>query len=301
MVQMNEETLLFNRFNGLMQTRTKILDKFEEMTKLENELEKDDPYQSSADMIVDNIQWLQQKNKVPQDSVGLCHKYRAYTLESEIPNIDDIKVLEKINKEEKKKSPEARDREQNANNLETRDGEQEWKKHLRKLLEKFGRFYVLDITREITLLSQIKDIQDELEMMQKVFTEQNKVLKALDRIIRAMEQRDSDSNDNMQPQTLDAKLHYRGVSRRRKTKGYHPEEAQDRFSDSDYSGIDTSSTVARALTSGSDFQKRSYSSQSKIWGLGHQENNLPLRTVTRHSTQIQEMLKRAKTTNDAEL
>ncbi|KAL7960284.1 hypothetical protein V8C34DRAFT_67533 [Trichoderma compactum] len=284
---MNEETLLFNRFNSLMQTRTKIVDTFEEMTKPENISGKNDPYRSSADMIMDNIQWLSNQDQIPKDSVELCHKYCDYTLESEIPNTGDIKILE------------VKDGEQNQNNLETREDENKRKDHLTKLLEKFGRFYVLDITREITLLSQIKDIQDELEMMQKVFTEQNEVLKAMDRIIRTMEQRDFDSNNNMQRQMNDTKLHYRGAFRSRKTKGYGREEAQDRFSDDDdYSSIATSSTVARALTSGSDFQKRTYSSQSIIWGLGHQENNLPLRTVTRHSTQIQEMLKRAKTTND---
>ncbi|KKO99186.1 hypothetical protein THAR02_08719 [Trichoderma harzianum] len=287
-VQMNEETLLFNRFNSLMQTRTKILDKFEGMTKLENIPEKDDPYQSSADMIWDNIQWLLKQNNVPQDSVGLCHKYRAYTLESEIPNIDDIKILETNDSEEKQK------------NIEIREVEQKQMKYLRKLLEKFGRFYVLDITREITLLSQIKDIQDELEMMQKVFTEQNEVLKAMGRIIQKMEQRDSDSNDNMETATLDTKLHYRGAYRSRKMTEYDSEEILDRSSDYDYnSSSDTLPIVPRTLASGLDFQKHSTSSQRTIWGLGHQENNLPLRTVARHSTQIQEMLKRAKTTNDA--
>ncbi|KAL6817095.1 hypothetical protein J3E69DRAFT_374933 [Trichoderma sp. SZMC 28015] len=273
---MNEETLLFNRFNSLMQTRTKIMDGFEEMMKLQKLLEKDDSYQGSADRIVDNIQWLLQQDQIPKDSVGLCDKYREYTLESEIPNIDDIK------------------------NLKTKDGEKNQKEYLRKLLEKFGRFYVLDITREITLLSQIKDIQDELEMMQKVFTEQNEVLKAMDRIIRTMEQRDSDSNDNVQPATFDAKLNRRRSYRSRKMQEYDPEEVQDRFSDYDYSSsIDTLPMVAHTLASGLDFQKHSYSSQSIIWGLGHQEHNLPLRTVSRHSNQIKEMLKRAKTTNDA--
>ncbi|KAH0526557.1 hypothetical protein TsFJ059_009860 [Trichoderma semiorbis] len=273
---MNEETLLFNRFNNLMQTRTKILDKFEEITKRDKGSEKDDSYQSSADMIVDNIQWLLQQDPIPKHSVGLCDKYRKDTLESEIPNIDDI------------------------NNLKTRDGEENQEENLRKLLEKFGRFYVLDITREITLLSQIKDIQDELEMMKKVFREQNEVLKAMDRIIRTMEQRDSDSKDNMKPTTLDAQLHYRGVSRSRKMKEHDPDEIPDRFSDYDYSSsIDTLPMIARTPASGSEFQKHSYSSQSIIWGLGHQEHNLPLRTVSRHSNQIKQMLKRAKTTNDA--
>lgn len=276
MVQMNEETLLFNRFNSLMQTRTKIMDGFKQMMKPKNVLEKDDSYQSSADMIMDNIQWLLQQKQIPEDSVELCHKYRGYTLESEIPNIDDIKNLEKIG--DKKKQRE----------------------YLKKLLEKFGRFYVLDITREITLLSQIKDIQDELEMMQKVFIEQNEVLKAMGRIIQKMKQRDSDSNENMQHATLDTKLHYRGVSGSRKMTDYDREEIPDRFSDYDYySSTDTLPMVPRTLASGSDFQKNSTSSERTIWDLGHQENNLPLRTVARHYTQIQEMLNRAKTTNDA--
>ncbi|PTB54059.1 hypothetical protein M431DRAFT_145036 [Trichoderma harzianum CBS 226.95] len=252
---MNEETLLFNTFNSLMQTRTKILDKFEGMTKLENISEKDDPYQSSADLIVDNIQWLLRQEKVPQDSVGLCHKYREHSLESDVPSIEDI------------------------NNLEIY-GENRRDEYLRKLLERFGRFYALDINREITLLSQIKDIQNELETMQMVFTEQNEVLKAMDRIIRTMEQRDSDTNDNMKP----AKLHYRRGPRSRKMQEYDSEEIQDRFRDYDYpSSIDILPVVTR----------------SSIWGLGHQEQSLPLRTVRRHSNQIQEMLKRAKNTNKA--
>ncbi|KAK4085287.1 uncharacterized protein Triagg1_277 [Trichoderma aggressivum f. europaeum] len=288
-VQMNEETLLFNRFNSLMQTRTKILDGFRDMMKSNRLSKKDDSYRSSADKIMDNIQWLLQQDQIPEDSVELCDKYRKYTLESEIPTIDEIKILE------------TRASEQKQNNLETKEGKEKWKDDLKKLLEKFGRFYVLDITREITLLSQIKDIQDELEMMQKVFAEQDEALKAMDRIIRTMEQRDSDSNDNMQPATFDAKLHYRRGSRSRKMQEYDPEEIQDRFGDYNYSSsIDTLPMAAHALASGSDFQKLSYSSQSIIWGLGHQEHNLPLRTVSRHSNQIKKMLKRAKTTNEAE-
>lgn len=58
-----------------------------------------------------------------------------------------------------------------------------------KLLEKIG-YNVLDITSEITILRQIKIMRTELEIMEKVFTDQTEVLEAMDDIIRTMEEPD---------------------------------------------------------------------------------------------------------------
>ncbi|KAL5092346.1 hypothetical protein Trisim1_001603 [Trichoderma cf. simile WF8] len=282
---MNEETMLFNEFNSLMQTRIKIMDGF---TKMLNAIDNSSNYiydRDSENTILDHIQWLLKQDQTPEDPERLCNKYRKFTLESEIPDMVEIMHLSTIKDERKKKE------------------------YFNKLLEKFGRFYVLDITREISLLSQIKDIQDELGIMKRVFTEQRKVLEAMNRIIRVMEQHNSDlkdtsnldnnldSNDNKQSANLDTKLHYREASGSGRTKDY--KETKDRLGAYDDSRIDTSPMTTYALASGLELQKHEYRSQSTIWGLGHQEHNLPLRTVLRYCEQIEKMLERAKIANDS--
>jgi hypothetical protein len=56
-----------------------------------------------------------------------------------------------------------------------------------EVLQKLGNFHVLDISREISLLREIKDIQDELSIMAMVFEDQISVLKEMERKIRSIE------------------------------------------------------------------------------------------------------------------
>ncbi|EHK17408.1 uncharacterized protein TRIVIDRAFT_226365 [Trichoderma virens Gv29-8] len=221
---MNEETLLFNRFNNLMQTRTKRMDGFITEHKTENKSEKYSAYQGLADQIMDDIQLVQSREMIPEISAEYCEVHRQYTLESEIPNVGEIKKLEsKMNDDDKKE-------------------------HLIKLLEKFGRFYVLDITREITLLSQIKDIQDELQMMEKVFAEQKDVLEMMDRIVHNMKQASSDRNGDVIAREVMAKPPPLMISGSNRAEGTNSEELQndlDTYDDSNNDSIfgDLSSLV----------------------------------------------------------
>ncbi|KAL7946051.1 hypothetical protein V8C42DRAFT_357626 [Trichoderma barbatum] len=272
---MDEETLLFNRFNTLMRTRTQVMDGLKERSlqsgkSTSNEVNS---YQDLAKRITEDKEWLQQKTQIPDFSVEHCQQYRSYTLETEIPSEDEIKKLEMTSFDKEVKE-----------------------EHLVKLLEKFGRFYVLDITREITLLSQIKDIQDELEMMIKVFADQKEALEAMDRIIRTMQKSNSDPNDDEQTEKLDTNPHFRRATNGSNTTGDY--NGYD-FSTYDDSNSDILFGNSHQLTSNKEHQNQDNPAQSMIWGLGHQKQNLPLRTVLRHSEQINNMLQRAKTTNAA--
>lgn len=270
---MNEETVLFNRFNTLMKTRTQMMEGFKEKlseprnTSTSREARS---YQDLVRVIMEDKQWLQEQTEIPSIYVKHYQEYRKYTLETEIPSMEEIKKLEMNTHGRGKK--------------EQKLSEQEKKEYLIKLLEKFGRFYVLDITREITLLSQIKDIQDELEMMEKVFIEQKDVLEAMDRIIQNMQRSNLGSDDEVKA----------GNPRSISNHSYAEGEHYDEFSSSDSSifGDRYSSTSSSGKS-----QKKKNTAQSVIWGLGHQKQNLPLRTVNRHSKQIQKMIKRAKSTN----
>ncbi|KAL6800158.1 hypothetical protein J3E68DRAFT_448523 [Trichoderma sp. SZMC 28012] len=274
---MNEETVLFNRFNTLMKTRTQMMSGFkEELSKSENSSQPKQPssYQDLAKIIMEDKQWLQKQDEIPGISVDHCQKYRQYTLETEIPSVAEIESLETNMSIEKKKN------------------------RLIKLLEKFGRFYVLDITREITLLSQIKDIQDELEMMEKIFIEQKEVLQAMDRIIQNMQRSNSHSNDDTKIGKSDTRSESRSIFDVNNTEGGSDEEVRD--DPNIYDNFDRGSGIfgdIYSLSSSGKSQQKSYSTQSIIWGLGHQKQNLPLRTVSRHSKQIQKMIERAKSTN----
>lgn len=284
---MNEETVLFNRFNTLMKTRTQMMKGFEEKlsepesTSTSKEARS---YQDLVRVIMEDKKWLQEQTEIPSIYVKHYQEYRKYTLETEIPSMEEIKKLETNTHgrgKREQKTPEQEEEEKNKK-----------KEYLIKLLEKFGRFYVLDITREITLLSQIKDIQDELEMMEKVFIEQKEVLEAMDRIIQSMQRSNLGSDDEVKAGNLDARSHPRYILNRKNTEGEHYDELSS--SDSSILG-----DVYSSSSSSGKSQKKKNNAQSVIWGLGHQKQNLPLRTVNRHSKQIQKMIKRAKSTNSA--
>ncbi|KAL7926410.1 hypothetical protein ACQKWADRAFT_309247 [Trichoderma austrokoningii] len=125
--------------------------------------------------IVEEIEALRSGKKSIKNTKKRCEEYRKYAQLTEIPDEKEMKGLKEKSDNEKGR--------------------------LACLLEKFGRFFVLDITREIFLLRQIKDIQDELEMMGKVFADQKEVIEAMDRIIRAMIRPKLGSDDSKKAKT----------------------------------------------------------------------------------------------------
>ncbi|KAL6873039.1 hypothetical protein J3F83DRAFT_731846 [Trichoderma novae-zelandiae] len=317
---MNEEAVLFNTFNTLMQTRTEldgpddedglktkpplkkalsfkglsntIMGDLESLQKLlrEDETPKrpggDNPPPGTAGQNSDDRRELEQKQDIFKSAEQRCKSYREYTLDREIPDDSDIKQLRKLTGKDKTK-------------------------HLISLLKKFGRFYALDITREITLLRQIKDIQDELEMMEKVFAEQKEALESMDRIIRTINQHNIDPSDDAQAKASNHRPVYRRASHgrimERDYTGNHRSLLADLIdddSDSDGDGIlgdeypsgarsgGFPGTGPRSLNGSSTKPTR-----SMIWGDLRERQNLPLRTVNRHSKQLKRMNERAKNTN----
>ncbi|KAK1238071.1 hypothetical protein MKX08_002650, partial [Trichoderma sp. CBMAI-0020] len=219
-----------------------------------------------------------------------CWEYLEYARLTEIPDETEMKKLQ-----------------------ESLDNEKE---SLSKLLEKFGRFFVLDITREVFLLRQIKDIQDELEMMGKIFEDQKEVIESMDRIIRAMirSKLGSDGSQKTKVSITESNLrrslehlkprrkhsdptHNFFIQRKRpNTGGYVPFDDSSSTSGDD----DPSTFVPDDLHEDSqkkkDFMKQA---QSMIWQFRHQKHNLPLRTIDRFAKLVKKMNERAKNTNKA--
>ncbi|KAM0251719.1 hypothetical protein ACHAQJ_008040 [Trichoderma viride] len=293
---MNEEILLFDTFNRLMQTRTRTIHRLRrEGRQKENEesIEADSYLANEIMEKIESLETLKEDALIFKDFEKRCQQYRKYTLDTEIPNESEIKDLgKKCNKEKKKH-------------------------HLIRLLEKFGRLYVLDITREIALLRQIKDIQDELEMMEKVFADQKEVLEAMDRIIRLMVQTKLNPDDGMQTGSTDTKWNSRRVSNGSKAERDYSENRQHSFKNYRHHKriestviYDSDSTLGdeHSLANESQYysgkgtsRKRDYLKQtpSMIWEFRHQKQNLPLRTVFRLLEQVKKMNERARNTNSA--
>ncbi|KAK6446197.1 hypothetical protein FP744_10002446 [Trichoderma asperellum] len=321
---MNEEVLLFNTFNHLMQTRTKAM---RGLQKASQPNEEDDPREADsclANEIVLEIESLKtdpkkagnlEKIGVPQGIQGSentkeskqadgsektkgskqrLQEYREYTMDTEIPDEDEIQGRGKGPK----------------NKVETEV------QRLTKLFEKFGRFFVLDITREISLLRQIKDIQDELEMMGKVFAEQKEVIEALDRIIRSMLQ-SNDPNNDKQTETSSSTSNLRRSHNNFKPVEDFAESTHSLYKESKWSSMvewditddpwgafgdepvfahEHHGYLDKETQKSKDFLKQS---QSMIWQFRHQKENLPLRTVNRFAEQIKTMNERARNTNKA--
>ncbi|KAL7895630.1 hypothetical protein HDV64DRAFT_271132 [Trichoderma sp. TUCIM 5745] len=288
---MNEEVLLFNTFNHLMQTRTKAMEKLQagRPSSEENAPREDDS--CLANDIVKDIESLKDHPEDLKKSKSRCKEYREYTLDTEIPDEDEIKGSRRKSEDEKQR--------------------------LTKLFEKFGRFFVLDITREISLLRQIKDIQDELEMMERVFSYQKEVIEAMDRIIRAMIQSKVDPEDDMEIEISSSKFNLRRGSNDIKREADYKEEIHDFLKEykwSNTTGLDTMDDQNSAFEDEHLFayeqqgyldqetQKRKEflnQAQSIVWQFRHQKQNLPLRTVNRFAEQINKMIERAKNTNTA--
>lgn len=321
---MNEEVLLFNTFNHLMQTRTKAM---RGLQKASQPNEEDDPREADsclANEIVLEIESLKtdpkkagnlEKIGVPQGIQGSentkeskqadgsektkgskqrLQEYREYTMDTEIPDEDEIQGRGKGPK----------------NKVETEV------QRLTKLFEKFGRFFVLDITREISLLRQIKDIQDELEMMGKVFAEQKEVIEALDRIIRSMLQ-SNDPNNDKQTETSSSTSNLRRSHNNFKRVEDFAESTHSLYKESKWSSMvewditddpwgafgdepvfahEQHGYLDKETQKSKDFLKQS---QSMIWQFRHQKENLPLRTVNRFAEQIKTMNERARNTKKA--
>jgi hypothetical protein len=332
---MDEEAALFNTFNTLMQTRSKVYEQASKPNETENgpgienatdgtpllqrvNSNKDFPKTIKDDLDTlesilkelhkskqdetrepDNAWWtqmfyrrrpesqhsqadgiLQGRKHSIESSEQHCINYRAYARDREIPDDDDLKRLSKETGEAKIN-------------------------HLIALLEKFGRFYVLDITREITLLRLIKDIQDELAMMEKVFAEQQELLESLGLIIHTMDRHNPDLNDPVHTSSPNTNLSCRSGAERSRT-GESQNLLMDRAHydyDSDDDELLGDEFFATARSPGTVSQNSNNKSikqtQSVIWGDLRQRQNLPLRTITRHHKQIRRMYERAKNTNSA--
>ncbi|PTB66967.1 hypothetical protein BBK36DRAFT_1118298 [Trichoderma citrinoviride] len=292
---MDEEAVLFNTFNSLMQTRTKDdLVRLEALRKHMREKQEknnndgggtshNEPLHRLAEHISDERQ-----RSILHDTEQHCKEYRMYTLDRDIPDEYDMKLLRRSTGEAK---------------IE----------RLVALLEKFRRFYVLDITREITLLRQIKDIQDELEMMEKIFAEQQEALESMGRIIRTMTQHHLGSNGETQARSSDRTFSHHKVSSGSGTERHRTEGRQDLLSDlmhddsdsdvDDILGDDYLPGTNVRESSGTGAQSRKSSSinevPSMIWGDLRERQSLPLRTIARHSKQIKKMNERARNTNTA--
>ncbi|KAI3320968.1 hypothetical protein HD806DRAFT_504125 [Xylariaceae sp. AK1471] len=75
-----------------------------------------------------------------------------------------------------------------------------------EVLRKLGNFHVLDISREIALLREIKDIQDELDIMAMVFEDQMGVLKEMERIVRSIGKTTLNSRSKIMPESLPRRM-----------------------------------------------------------------------------------------------
>lgn len=216
-----------------------------------------------------------QESKTTEELQKRLHAYRNYTLDTEIPDKDEIDGLRKVSKEQ----------------AESED------QRLTKLFEKFGRLFVLDITREIALLRQIKDIQDELEMMEKVFADQKEVIEALDRIIRSMI-RSNDSIDDKPVEDGAESIH--GSANEYKwsvtTEPDVSDDIRSAVGDEHLFAYEQRGYLDKETQKRKDFMKQA---QSIIWQFRHQKQNLPIRTVNRFAEQIKKMNERARNTNKA--
>ncbi|PNP39880.1 hypothetical protein TGAMA5MH_08145 [Trichoderma gamsii] len=216
-------------------------------------------------------------------------------MDTEIPDENDIDGKKKEQRKGVEKKPETE------------------VQRLTKLYEKFGRFFVLDITREISLLRQIKDIQDELEMMEKVFADQKEVVEALDRIIRSMI-RSHDPHDDKETEDLSVEFNLRRRNSYFLSAGDGSESTHGSFKRS-YT-VESDPTDDPGIAVGDEhlftYEQHGYldketqkrkdfmnQAQSIIWQFRHQKQNLPIRTVNRFAEQIKKMNERARNTNKA--
>lgn len=324
--QMNEEVLLFNTFNHLMQTRTKTMQRLQNATeglqKAGQPNDEDDPREADSCLANDIVKEIEALNQEPQKIGNMVNKaefkrrqkserakeleksneskkrlreYRDYTMDTEIPDENDIDGKKKVQRKGVKKQPETE------------------VQRLTKLYEKFGRFFVLDITREISLLRQIKDIQDELEMMEKVFVDQKEVVEALDRIIRSMI-RSNDPHDDKEATDLSIESNLRRGHSYFLSTGDGSESTHGSLKRSNTVESDVADDLGIAVGDAHLFayeqhgyldketQKRKdfmNQAQSIIWQFHHQKQNLPIRTVNRFAEQIKKMNERARNTNQA--
>jgi hypothetical protein len=68
--------------------------------------------------------------------------------------------------------------------------------NLLKLLRELARIQVLDITKEISLLREVKDVQDELNIMTMLFEDQRAVLASMDKLVTSFRNIRSPSQDS---------------------------------------------------------------------------------------------------------
>jgi len=98
-----------------------------------------------------------------------------------------------------------------------------------ELLRKIGRVQVLDITQEIPLLREIKDIQDELNIMSMVFEDQRETITDMERIICAIGKIEDKSQAGAQNEegSLGPMLEKNDATSRIATRSTQTEESDD--------------------------------------------------------------------------
>ncbi|KAL4874565.1 hypothetical protein BJY04DRAFT_224908 [Aspergillus karnatakaensis] len=155
-------TAIYQRaISTIVNTETELFDAFHAMT--ESRRKDPDP--------VDEILGVLKKIKP-----------RGFIAQKEVDGLD-IKRLAKKNYDDRT-SPDIPDADDIASFLSQSNVDAN---KTREVLQKLGMLHVLDISREIALLREIKDIQDELNIMSMVFEDQKNVLKEMERIVRSME------------------------------------------------------------------------------------------------------------------
>src|SRR3569833_1435001 len=158
---MDRETKRFEIFSELIESRKKkpvgdghASDPVKDILEL---LDKLKPQTHSSSLSMDDSDTIRTSSE----------KYHKDTLTQEIPTAEEITKLVKSTSKEPLRRGDA---------------------VAKQVLQKLGNFNVLDITEEIKLLREIKDIQDELNIMTMVFEDQTQVLGTMERIIRSTEQ-----------------------------------------------------------------------------------------------------------------
>ncbi|KAL2856481.1 hypothetical protein BJY01DRAFT_203439 [Aspergillus pseudoustus] len=150
-------TKIYQRaISNIVNNETDLFDTFHAMT----EFRRKDP--NPAKEILAMLKNLKSRKYMEQSVVQrLTREYYDDTVSPDIPDADDVAALLNRGIFDAGKASE--------------------------ILQKLGNFHVLDISREISLLREIKDIQDELKIMATVFEEQKSVLEEMERIVRSIE------------------------------------------------------------------------------------------------------------------
>ncbi|KAI0384250.1 hypothetical protein F5Y04DRAFT_278254 [Hypomontagnella monticulosa] len=136
---------------NIMNEEAVLFNQFSDMVKLR---------QKNPDPVREIQRYLNDKGADDNELREVCQAYHEDTMTHEIPDRDEIASLMKPGDNQKQK--------------------------LVEVLQRLAHFHALGISNEITLLREIKDIQDELNIVAMVFEEQKTVLMEVQRSIHSM-------------------------------------------------------------------------------------------------------------------